>query len=151
MKMLSVSAICLTLIPSLAFSQGTCVKPEIVGAAQIRELDVMLLVGSLRCRVSNPDVTTSYTAFAAQAREIIANATTQLKSYLGSDAAFDKYQIRLANHYGGGAGKPDCSALTSVIQRATQAVNHNVTAQLAADFIPEPEGIDERCSTFAAR
>ncbi len=88
------------------------------GAADIRKLDIMLMVTSLRCRGGAHDFQADYNQFASKHLKKLNQASDQLRRSLaarhgakGSKRALDRIGVSMANTYGDGHPWMDCAQL----------------------------------------
>jgi len=100
-------------VPAAAQSDGIT-----SGAADIRKLDIMLMVTSLRCRSGVHDFRADYYAFAAKHLKSLNEASNRLRRSLvarhgakGSKRALDRIGVSMANTYGGGHPWMGCAEL----------------------------------------
>jgi hypothetical protein len=84
-----------------------CWSAELLQAAKLRQLDVMLMVGSLRCRTSGQDYRASYDRFLLRHRPMLGKVNqailTEMRAKLGPIGALealDQASVRMANQYG---------------------------------------------------
>jgi len=101
------SAAMLAMVSSPAVAAPGCWSAQLVQAARLRQLDVMLMVGSLRCRSGAHDYRAAYDQFLMQHRPMLGKVNQQIlaemRSKLGSVGALDaldRASVRMANHYG---------------------------------------------------
>ena len=94
-----------------AIAAPSCWSADLMKAARLRQLDVMLMVGSLRCRSSAHDYRAAYDRFLLRHRPMLGNANMvmlgEMRGRLGSVAALDtldRASVRMANRYGEQAG-----------------------------------------------
>ncbi len=95
--------------PALAASGAApgCWSAQLVQAAKLRQLDVLLMVGSLRCRSGAHDYRAAYDNFLLKHRPLLGKVNqailTEMRTKLGSVGALDaldQASVRMANHYG---------------------------------------------------
>lgn len=95
--------------PALAGSGAgpSCWSAELAQAAKLRQLDVLLMVGSLRCRSGAQDYRAAYDRFLLKHRPLLGKVNqailTEMRIKLGSVGALDaldQASVRMANHYG---------------------------------------------------
>lgn len=107
-----------------ALAAPSCWSPELVQAARLRQLDVLLMVGSLRCRSSAQDYRAAYDRFLLRHRTLLGKVNqeilTEMRVKLGSVGALDaldKASVRMANQYGEQAsyGCSDLGEVTSAL------------------------------------
>ncbi|WP_298194119.1 hypothetical protein [Novosphingobium sp.] len=94
-----------------ASAAPTCWSADLVRAAKLRQLDVMLMVGSLRCRSTGQDYRAAYDRFLLRHRPALGKANMailgEMRGRLGSVGALDtldRASVRMANRYGEQAG-----------------------------------------------
>lgn len=103
-----------------ASAASACWSADLVRAARLRQLDVMLMVGSLRCRTTAQDYRTAYDRFLVRHRPMLSKANFamlgEMRLKLGSVGAsdtLDRASVRMANQYGQQAGY-SCAELGEV-------------------------------------
>lgn len=103
-----------------ASGASACWSADLVRAARLRQLDVMLMVGSLRCRTTAQDYRTAYDRFLVRHRPMLSKANFamlgEMRLKLGSVGAsdtLDRASVRMANQYGQQAGY-SCAELGEV-------------------------------------
>jgi hypothetical protein len=105
-------------------AQAACWSDGDAAAAQVREMETMLMVGALRCRIANGNaMLTSYNAFIREGRPALTQANDRLRAHFMSAGSglngYDRYVTSLANRYGAGADGLSCAELAGLIQSAT--------------------------------
>ena len=105
-------------------AQAACWSDGDAAAAQVREMETMMMVGALRCRIANGNaMLTSYNAFIRAGRPALTQANDRLRTHFDSAGSglngYDRYVTSLANRYGAGADGLSCGELASLIQAAT--------------------------------
>lgn len=115
-------------------------------AAQVRELDTMLMVEALRCRATPASFVAEYNAFVQSSRPALVRANAALRGQFAADVgekraldAYDDYVTAVANRYGAGSPGIACDDMAS-IARAAAAANGSGQALIelarAADMRP---------------
>ena len=102
-------------------AQAACWSPQAVEAAAVRDMETMLMVSSLRCRISGVDFLESYNAFVRGSRPALTLANDRLRTHfapIGGLNAYDRYVTAIANRYGGGAEGLACSDMQSILSAA---------------------------------
>jgi hypothetical protein len=102
-------------------AQAACWQTSAVEAAQVRDLETMLMVASLRCRLTGRNFVSDYNSFVRKSRPALTEANERLRAHFSSNGglnAYDSYVTSLANRHGGGDGL-DCKAMEKLIDRAT--------------------------------
>ena len=107
-----------------ALAAPACWSGTLVNAAKLRQLDVMLMVGSLRCRGTAQDYRAAYDRFLLRHRPALGKANMmilgEMRAQVGSVAALrtlDEASVRMANRYGEqtGYGCADLGEVTSAL------------------------------------
>ena len=95
----------LALFPSVA-KAGDCWLPNEAEAAQVRGLQLMLMVGTLQCRTSHRDLSGLYNDFVEQQRPVLVQNAQLLKNHFqrengmnGWQSASDRFETSLSNLY----------------------------------------------------
>ena len=127
-------------------------------AAQVRELDTMLMVEALRCRKTAASFLERYNEFVVASRPALLQANAALKGHFAGEVgergalnAYDKYMTTVANRYGAGSDGLKCEDMASIVQAALSANGSASTLhQLAesARMVPTVQGA--RCSTVTS-
>lgn len=128
---------------------AACWTERTTPAAQLRQLDVMLMVGSLRCRAGADDYRAAYDRFLLRHRAYLGGANHRIlddfSARLGPLAAMDTLDhasVRMANHYGvrGTYGCHELNLVTAALANAPdEELDH------AADVLIGPELEDGGC------
>lgn len=147
-------------------ANATCWSDVAYKAAQVRELDTMMMVEALRCRKTAANFVHDYNNFVVASRPALLKANADLRSHFsdsvgqkGALNAYDNYMTTVANRYGAGTEGLACEDMAS-IARAALATNGSADAlyqiAVAANMVPSIAG--ERCGaeplapiTIAAR
>ncbi len=87
-----------------AQAQAHCWNEREAAAAQVRELQIKLMVAALRCRAARMDITADYDDFVASQRSALDHASFVIKQHFaaegGTQADYDRFGTSLANGYG---------------------------------------------------
>jgi len=111
-----------------------CWEGRSVDAAKIRDMQTMLMVGSLRCRMVGTDVLPSYNRFVNNNRGALKQINAQLRDHFGGDTGYDRFTTSLANSYGSGSkGIKDCDALRDIANKAAAAKGNSQHLLAIAD------------------
>jgi hypothetical protein len=113
--------VALTAVANAGMVQAACWSEDAVEAAQIRTLETMLMVASLRCRDSGTDLLPSYNAFVRGHRATLTVMNDRLRAHFGNLNAYDRYVTSVANRYGGGAVGLDCEDMAGLLKTARRA------------------------------
>ena len=127
-------------------ANAACWTQAAYQAAQVRELDTMLMVQALRCRKTSASFLSSYNRFVQVSRPALIKANAELKVHFGGLNAYDNYMTTVANRYGAGTDGMDCGDVASVV-RAGLAANGSAEKlyQVALDANLEPALDGSRC------
>jgi hypothetical protein len=91
-------------------ANAACWTDAAYQAAQVRELDTMLMVQALRCRKTSATFLGEYNRFVQVSRPALLRANAELKAHFGGLNAYDNYMTTVANRYGAGTGDLDLLA-----------------------------------------
>ena len=112
-------------------------NPGVTEAENIRKLDIMLMVTSLRCRTGEHDSRQDYQRFTTNNIVHLNRAYEKMRTNLsarygnhGSKRALDKISVGMANSYGNGHPWLGCAELKQVAVELSTARNQ---AQLSAE------------------
>jgi hypothetical protein len=127
-------------------ANAACWTDAAYQAAQVRELDTMLMVQALRCRKTSASFLSDYNRFVQGSRPALLQANAELKAHFGGLNAYDNYMTTVANRYGAGTGDLDCADTGSIV-RAALATKGSPEAlfRLAAESGMEPAIDGSRC------
>ena len=113
---------------------------------QVRKLDIMLMVTSLRCRMGSDDFQPHYRKFSAAHLTSLNAAARRLESGLvarhgkkGATRALDRISVGMANEYGQGHPWLGCAELKEVTADLAKSKDPSVLAQAAEELLgPAP-------------
>ncbi len=113
---------------------------------QVRKLDIMLMVTSLRCRMGADDFQPEYRKFSANHITSLNAAARSLESGLvarhgkkGAKRALDRISVGMANQYGQGHPWLGCAELKEVTEDLAKSKDPGVLAQAADELLgPAP-------------
>ncbi|MDQ4419557.1 hypothetical protein OOT33_03770 [Sphingobium sp. DEHP117] len=107
---------------------AACWSDAAYEAAQLRDLDTMLMVATLRCRVKGNDFSADYNRFVVEKRPILAAANTEIQSAFASSVgkvkalgAYDDFMTKIANSYGNGMSGMSCDDFAALARTAAEA------------------------------
>lgn len=134
-----------------------CWDAPSMGAARISELNTMLMVSSLRCRLVGFDLRPTYERLSALYSPAFKAAEARIKAHFGgadhteSRDDYDSYTVVVANRYGSGRADPaTCQAFGAVQQTLTAAsANPDQLATMAMRLVRDPHIIGQRCPAAA--
>ena len=129
-----------------AFAMVTAAAPAkadtLQTAEQLRKLDIMLMVTSLRCRTGADDFQADYRKFSASHLSTLNAAGRQLRAELqkkhgtkGAMRALDKMSVGMANEYGNGHPWLGCKQLKTVAQELSKTKNPEQLAVAADELL----------------
>jgi hypothetical protein len=134
-------------------AQAGCWSETAYQAAQVRELDTMLMVQALRCRKTAANFVNEYNRFVQISRPALLKANAELKMHFAREVgergalnAYDNYMTTVANRYGAGADGLGCEDIASIVAAATAAgtsADELYRVAAAADMQPVIDG--QRC------
>lgn len=162
MKTLRKITFALTMMASVAAlpaQAAACWSESAVAAAKVRDLETMLMVSALRCRLKGHDFLPAYNAFVRGSRPALINVNDRLRAHFahsvgpaGALNAYDRYVTAIANSYGAGVEGLDCTDMESILG-AAQAAGHSLTSleALAERAESSPELPGGRCNLVIAQ
>lgn len=121
-------------------------SPVATPAENVRNLNIMLMVTSLRCRGGAHDFSAEYERFAQTHGRNIAAAQNQLVARLaaqhgrrGSERRLDRQSVRVANRYGLGHPTLNCSQLKTAATQLSLSQDREKLQSMAAQLLdPTP-------------
>lgn len=106
----------------LTSAQAACWDANSVNAAKVRDMETMLMVASLRCRLKgDPQMLVSYNEFIRSSRPALTQVNDTLRAHFANEGglnAYDRYVTSIANRYGGGAEGLTCEDMSSILAAA---------------------------------
>ncbi len=103
-KLLAGVALAATGMAAPLQAASTCWSPAEANAAQIRDMQTMLMVAALRCRAAHIDISADYDGFVIAQKDMLAAANLVIKRHFaaagGSQADYDRFATSLANGFG---------------------------------------------------
>lgn len=147
MKGLAVAAACGVMATP---AEAACWSDAAYQAAQVRELETMLMVEALRCRRTGANFLPEYNHFVQTSRPALIRVNDTLRAHFASQVgpkraldAYDNYVTTVANRYGAGTAGLDCADMASIARAAAGARgSHDALAELAetAEMRPTIQG-----------
>lgn len=146
-RLIAAACVFATALTTGAAPAAAQLEPAASSASNIRKLDIMLMVTSLRCRSGEHDFQADYHRFAAKHLARLNEANRQLRRSLaarhgtkGSKRALDKIGVSMANTYGDGHPWMDCAQLKQATQDLSSAVDSAQLYDAAKRLLaPEPQ------------
>lgn len=109
-------------------ANAACWTDAAYKAAQVRELDTMLMVEALRCRKTAANFVDDYNRFVVASRPALLQANAALKGHFAGEVgdrgalnAYDNYMTTVANRYGAGSFGLDCQDIAFIVHQALAA------------------------------
>lgn len=131
-----------------------CWNDAEVAAAKIRDMETMLMVSALRCRLQGHDFLAEYNGFIGQSRPALTRVNDDLRGHFdgaGGLDGYDRYVTAIANRYGAGVDGLACGDMASILEAAlAEGGSYEGLARLAeaAQIAPALEG--GRCEFVVA-
>lgn len=134
-------------------ANAACWSDAAYKAAQVRELDTMLMVEALRCRKTSANFVNDYNKFVVASRPALLQANAALRGHFaqqfgakGALNAYDNYMTTVANRYGAGTAGLDCNDMASIVRtglaaKGSAAALHEIAER--AQMVPTVRG--NRC------
>ena len=126
MKTMKSAMLAIAACATVAMPSAAAADPVIGNAENIRKLDIMLMVTSLRCRNGADNFQADYRKFSATHIATLNRAGRHLQSNLthrhgsrGARRALDKISVGMANEYGQGHPWLECAELKQVTRDLT--------------------------------
>ncbi len=140
-SLMGVLAAGLAMIAGEAHAAG-CWSDNAYQAAQLRDLDTMLMVATLRCRMKNVDFSTDYNRFVVDKRAILVVANGDMQSAFAQSVgkakalgAYDDFMTKIANSYGNGMTGMSCEDFAALARTAADAPAARDTLVVLANAI----------------
>ncbi len=139
-------------------AQASCWTDQEVSAAKVRDLETMLMVASLRCRLSGQNFISDYNRLIRSSRPALTAVNDTLRAHFiaadgqrGGLDSYDRYVTSIANRYGGGAAGLNCRDMASILSAANgEGGSAAGLARLADDAGVEPVLRGSACSVSVA-
>ena len=133
-----------------------CWGPQAVNAAKLRNLDIMLMVTGLRCRMGPDNFQPDYYAFSAAHQGELNAANAVLRAELGSAGprgaagALDRMSTSIANAYGLGHPQLGCRELKKVTRDLAQNRAPGTLLAAANTLVGSPANAPGACAARVA-
>ena len=133
-----------------------CWQPYEVEAAKVRDLHIMLMLGTLKCQAAKPEIASKYDAFVQKKNGQLANYNNVLKARFmrangiaDGQRAYEEFNTKLGNTHSGNAQPSNiCEITESLLMLATNAGSDELP-MLARSFSETELGLDEDCTQVA--
>lgn len=157
-SMIAMLAAGLALVSGEAQAAANCWSDTAYEAAQLRDMDMMLMVATLRCRMKGTDFSTDYNKFVVDKRPILAAANIEIQSAFAKSVgkakalgAYDDFMTKIANSYGNGMTGMACQDFAALARTAAEAPAVRASlVTLANEIGSKPPVPIERCSATVA-
>jgi hypothetical protein len=140
-----------------AAGEAQCWQPQEVEAAKVRDLHVMLMLGTLKCQAAHPDMARKYDAFISKKNGQLISYNNILKTRFmrahgiaDGQRAYEEFNTKLGNGHSGNAQPTNVCEITDNLLTLAAGANDAELPMLARSFSESRMGIDEDCSATAA-
>jgi hypothetical protein len=148
--------VALSPLQAVASEPGQCWQSYEVEAAKVRDLHIMLMLGALRCKAVNKDITGKYEAFIAKKSGLLSSYNNVLKTRFmrvngitEGERAYEAFNTRLGNNHSGLVqAKSYCEMTDTLLTLATGAQDRELP-ELAMNFSASELGVDKMCEAVA--
>jgi hypothetical protein len=134
-----------TAVPAQA--QGHCWAEREVAAAQVRAMQTMLMVATLRCQAAHIDISADYNGFVAAQKDALERANLAIKRHFaaagGAQSDYDRFATSLANGFGDEqTGESSCAEASALAHEAAAVAPGALEAMALARIFPTalPDG-----------
>lgn len=142
---------------ALASGGAQCWRPYEVEAARVRDLHIMLMLGTLKCKTINAEISDKYNEFLDKKSSLLGAYNNILKTRFirlngiaDGQQAYEEFNTRLGNgHSGGAQTRSYCEITDTLLTLATDARDQELP-QLARQFSESRMGIDDICDASVA-
>ncbi|RXR31093.1 hypothetical protein [Sphingobium fluviale] len=157
-SMIAMLAAGLALVSGEAQAAANCWSDTAYEAAQLRDMDMMLMVATLRCRMKGTDFSTDYNKFVVDKRPILAAANIEIQTEFAKSVgkakalgAYDDFMTKIANSYGNGMTGMACQDFAALARTAAEAPAVRASlVTLANEIGSKPPVPIARCSATVA-
>ncbi len=147
-----------SMVAGTSAQAAPCWSDAAYEAAQLRDLDTLLMVQTLRCRIKDIDFSADYNRFVREKRPLLSAANVQLQNQFAltvgkarAIGAYDDFMTKIANGYGGGTKNMNCSDYAALAREAASApVSQPALIRLADRAGAKPPVPGSRCGTTVA-
>lgn len=149
----TVAAAMLLAMP-LGSAQAACWNETAISAAKVRDMETMLMVSALRCRVKDPAILPAYNKFVRTSRAALTQVNETLRRQFADQGGlngYDRYVTSVANRYGAGTEGLSCEDMSSILA-AAQSESGSLAglSRLAAAANVQPILAGSRCDISVA-
>ncbi len=150
----AVAAAVLAALP-VASAQAACWSPAAEDAARIRDMETMLMVSALRCRLTGEDFLKSYNGFVKTSRPALVRVNDTLRQHFAGEGglnAYDRYVTSIANRYGAGTSDMTCGDMSAFLDAArAEKGSYDGLSRLALAARVKPVLAGGRCKMALAK
>ena len=159
MKAIAITAAFAAMMLGVAPARAAgCWSDAALEAARIRQFETMMMVSTLRCRLTGTDFSENYNRFVREKRPVLVEAGETMRGQfalaVGAQRALDAYDdfmTKTANGYGGGVEGANCQDMAAVASAAASApATREAIARLALAAGAEPRLPGPRCGVSVA-
>ena len=135
-----------------ASGPNQCWQPYEIEAAKVRDLHVMLMLGTLRCKAVNKEIEAKYSAFVDKKIGLLSSYNNVLKTRFmrvngiaEGQRVYEQFNTKLGNGHSGMAQAGSyCQTIETLLTLATEAQDKELP-QLATTFSESAMDIDTVC------
>jgi hypothetical protein len=122
-------------------AQAHCWAEREAAAAQVREMQTMLMVAALRCQAAHIDISADYNGFVSTQKAALEHANLVIKQHFaaagGQQADYDHFATSLANGFGDDqTNESSCAEAATLAHDATYTTADAVEALATARVFP---------------
>ena len=160
LRMAAGAACCIVALSSVqaaASEAGQCWQSYEVEAAKVRDLHIMLMLGTLRCKAVNKEIEGKYSAFLDKQSQLLSSYDNVLKTRFmrvngisDGSRAFEDFNTRLGNSHSGLTQAGSYCQMTDTLLTLAAEAKGRELPQLARNFSESKLGIDAVCEAAAA-
>jgi hypothetical protein len=133
------SVLCASISP--VFAKSACYTPTEISAVQLRQLQIEIMVSTLRCDSSTYDFRARYSAFMERVNPLMPENAKHLRTIVGKHGKgnFDQYLTSMSND-AQNISQQDPLYCTTAVQLIEQIASHDTkdVPSIAAQAIPSP-------------
>ncbi|MCS6986532.1 MAG: hypothetical protein NZM40_03720 [Sphingomonadaceae bacterium] len=128
-------ALTLTLVTVAPAQASQCWAPDALEALRLRDMQVMLQVGALRCRATDPEIVRAYNRFIERSRERLVRGEERLARHFAVDSGrgtYDRFFTDRANLHAEALQSPGRCGVIARILAADDAAKGGLAEAVAA-------------------
>ncbi|HEX7875426.1 MAG TPA: hypothetical protein VF489_02460 [Sphingobium sp.] len=141
---------------AIAAGGAQCWQPYEVEAAKVRDLHVMLMLGTLKCQSANPDIASKYDAFIQKKNDQLNSYNNILKArFMRTNGIadgqhfYEEFNTKLGNWRSGSAQPGNVCEITDTLLTLATNADRDELPLLAQSFSESRLGTDDDCSQAA--